>query len=199
MSLTEKFPGWMESLTTPEQYGLVGVSLLAALGLLFYLAPDLPRSWRESHQIRRAARRLGARVLRNVALPDGMGGEISIDFLVLARDAIVVIGVKRYDGLIFGSTRTDEWTQTLNSRSYRFPNPDQYLVRQIGAVRSLVPKIPVRGLHLFTDNAVFPWDKPANVLQVQDLRNSAGRRPRLKEIPAELRAAWTKLSRSVSR
>jgi hypothetical protein len=43
---------------------------------------------------------------------------------------------------------------------------------------------------------VFPRDKPSNVVQVKDLRNSV-RRPGLKDIPAELRTAWTQLIESV--
>jgi hypothetical protein len=110
-----------------------------------------------------------------------------------------VIGVKRYDGMIFGSAQTDEWTQILNSRSYKFPNPDTYLAEQVTAVRCLVPKIPVRGLHLFSDSTSFPWDKPPNVLQSRDLRSSGAPRPALKDIPEELRKAWLHVLQSVKR
>ena len=196
--MTDVFPTWIGNLTTVEQYWLAGLLVMAALLVLSYLFRAPLHSWRENRQITRAAKRLGAKMLRDVDLPDGLGGEISIDFLVLASDAILVIGVKRYDGLIFGSGQTDEWTQTLNSRSYKFPNPDTYLLRQIGAVRNILPKTQVRGLHLFSDNAEFPWDKPSNVLQVKDLRNSSARRPRLKDIPAELRTAWAQFTRSLN-
>jgi hypothetical protein len=182
----------MASLTASEQRRLTGVLLLVIVLILLYLFRDSLHYWRESRNINRVAKRLGARMLRDVRLPDGMGGEISIDFLVLAADAILVIGVKRYDGLIYGSTRIDEWTQSIRRRSYKFPNPDNHLLQQIGAVRLIVPKTPVRGLHLFSDSAVFPKDKPSNVLQAQDLRGSFPR-PRLKDIPAELQAAWTQL------
>jgi hypothetical protein len=124
-----------------------------------------------------------------------MGGEIIIDFLVLATDAILVIGVKRFDGYIFGSARTDDWTQTIHNRSYKFPNPDAYLQRQVSAVRTLIRKIPVRGVHLFADCAVFPRDKPLNVLQVRDVRGM--RSPALKDIPEELQTAWTELTRAL--
>ena len=190
--MTDMIPAWMASLTASEQRRLTGLLLLAIVLILLYLFRDSLRYWREGRRITRVAKRLGARVLRDVRLPDGMGGEISIDFLVLAADAILVIGVKRYDGLIYGSARIDEWTQSIRNRSYKFPNPDTYLQQQIGAVRMIVPKTPVRGLHLFSDSAVFPKDKPSNVLQARDLTGSA-RRPRLKDIPAELQAAWTQL------
>jgi hypothetical protein len=189
-------PACLESVTIDVQRWLIGLTILAVLLILLYLYRDPLRYWFEGRRISRAARRLGARVFRDVRLPDGMGGEISIDFLVLATDAILVVDVKRYDGLIFGSAQTDEWTQAINSRSYKFPNPDGDLERQISAVRIIVPKTPVRGLHLFGDNAVFPRDKPSNVLQAKDLCRST-RRPSLEDIPPELGAAWTQLTQSL--
>lgn len=190
--MTDMFPTWMESLSASEQHRVTWLLVLAITLILIYLFRRSFRYWYEEYRIIRAARKLGARTLRDVRLPDGMGGEISIDLLALADDAILVVGIKRYDGFIFGSAQTDEWTQTIRNRSYRFPNPDVYLQRQIGAVRILVPGIPVRGIHLFADCAIFPRDKPANVLHANDLRGV--RRPGLKHISPELQAAWTQLS-----
>ena len=196
--MTDLLPIWIKNLTPTEQYLAAGLLILMALlALLSFFRTPL-HYWRETRRITRAVKRMGARFRRDIDLPDGMGGEIRIDFLVLSPDALVVIGVKRYDGMIFGSAQTDEWTQTLNSRSYKFPNPDAYLAQQVTAVSAIVPKAPVRGQHLFTDAAVFPWDKPANVLLLNDLCNSKAHRPRLKDIPADLRTAWRhmrKLSR----
>jgi hypothetical protein len=197
--MTDVLPLWIQDLTPGEQRLLIGLLVLAALLTLSHLLRKPLHYWRETRQITRAAKRMGARVLRGITLPDGVGGEVRIDFLALSTDAILVIGVKRYDGMIFGSTQTDEWTQTLNSRSYKFPNPDRYLARQVAAVRCLVPKTPVRGLHLFTDSASFPWDKPPNVLQSRDLRSSGLRHPRLKDIPGDLRTAWTHIMQSIKR
>jgi hypothetical protein len=194
--MTDSFPIWMESLTASEQRRLTGLLILAVVSILLYLFRNSLRHWREGHQIARVAKRLGARMLRNADIPDGMGGRIGIDFLVLATDAILVIGVKRYDGLIYGSEGIDEWTQSVHRRSYKFPNPDTYLQQQTGAVRMIVPDIPVRGLHLFSDSAVFPKDKPSNVLQSKDLP-AGTRRPRLNDIPAELQLAWTQLSHAL--
>ena len=193
-TMTDMFLIWSESLTIGDQPWLRVLLVLTVLLILMYLFRNSLRYWWEGRQITREAKRLGARMLRDVNLPDGMGSEISIDFLVLSTDAIQVIGVKRYDGMIFGGARTDEWTQTISSRSYKFPNPDNYLLQQVGVVRSIVPDTPIRGMHLFTDNAIFPWDKPSNVLQVKDLRSNSCRRPKLKDIPVELRAAWTQIT-----
>jgi restriction system protein len=196
--MTDLLPIWIKNLTSIEQR-LVAVLLgIAVLLLLLHLIRTPLRDWQERRQIARTVKRLGARILRDISLQDGMGGEVRIDYLALRKDAILVIGVKRYDGMIFGSTKTDEWTQTINSRSYKFPNPDTYLARQISAIRNIIPKTPVRGLHLFTDSAVFPWDKPPNVRQLKDLHNSGSRRPTMKDIPAELRTAWSHIVQAIS-
>jgi hypothetical protein len=194
--MKEHLPDWIGGFITGDQQQLVGLLGLATLVVLAYLLRIPLRSWQEKRRIRRAVKRLGARVMRDVNLPDGMGGAINIDYLVLAADAIRVIGVKRYDGMIFGSANTDEWTQTLNSRSYRFPNPDIYLAQQLGAVRSIIAKVPVKGLHLFTDSAMFPWDKPDNVLQTRDLLRKDITSPSLKDIPADLNSAWLQLAKA---
>jgi len=197
--MKDLFPLWIKNLTSDEQYLLAALLVLAALLTLVYLLRKPLHYWRETRQITRAVKRISASFRQAVTLPDGMGAETRIDFLALSADAILVIGVKRYDGMIFGSPHTDEWTQTLNSRSYRFPNPDSYLAQQVTAVRCLAPKTPVRGLHLFSDGAIFPWDKPPNALQPKDLRSSDVRRPRLKDVPAELRTAWAHILQSRKR
>jgi hypothetical protein len=197
--MTDLLPIWIKNLTAAEQRLMVALLVLAILLMLWHLLRKPLADWQERRQITGTVKRLGARTLRDIALPDGMGGEIRIDYLALCSDSILVIAVKRYDGMIFGSTKTDEWTQTVNSRSYKFPNPDYYMARQISAIRNITPKILVRGLHLFTDSAVFPWDKPPNVLQLKDLRSSGRRRPLMQEIPAELRTAWTHIMQAINR
>jgi hypothetical protein len=195
--MTDLLPPWIQNLTTVEQRLLLVLLIVAVLFALSLLFRNSLRYWRETRQITRAVKQTGARYRRNITLPDGMGGETRIDYLVLSPKAITVIGVKRYDGMIFGSAKTDEWTQTLNSRSYKFANPDAYLALQVSAIRSIVPKTPVKGLHLFTDSAEFPWDKPSNVQQCKDLQGSGGGRPRMKDIPEELRRAWSVIMQSM--
>ena len=197
--ITDMLQIWIESLSIEDQPWLIGPLALAVLVIPVFLFRNALLHWWEGYQITWAVKRLGARMLRDIDLPDGMGGEIRIDFVVLSTDAILVISVKRYDGMIFGGAQTDEWTQTINNHSYKFPNPDLYLLQQVNVVRSIIPKSPIRGMHLFTNNAIFPWDKPYNVWQAKDLRSSSIRRPRLKDIPAELHATWTQFTRSLDK
>ncbi len=130
-----------EALTAALLGMVIGVPVL----LVVFRTPPL-RRWREERQFRSAMKRLGARVMRNVRLPDGMGGETVIDYLLLTTEAIRVVGVLRFPGLIFGGKRIDQWTQLINKRSYKFPNPDHYLQQQISAVRLIIPVAKVTGL-----------------------------------------------------
>jgi len=181
---------------TGGQYLLILLAAAAAVVLLVVFRTPL-RRWRQERQILRALKRMGARRVDNVHLPDGLGGEVVIDHLLLVRDAILVINVKRFEGLIFGGEHTDEWTQVINTRSYRFPNPDAYLQQQVNAVRAVVPKAEVRGAHLFTHGARFPKGRPPSVLLLAELEKRA-RRPRMKDIPGDLRSAWEQVIGAIS-
>ena len=180
-----------------EQYLLLLLSVIAGVAVVLAIFRKPLRQWRQERQIARAVKRMGGRVLRKVRLPDGLGGEVLIDNLLLAADAILVVDVKRYEGLIFGGEKTDEWTQVINTRSYRFPNPDAYLQLQVNAVRAVIPKVTVRGIHLFTHDARFPKGKPPGVLLLEELEHN-NRRPKMKDIPKELRAAWEQVVDTIS-
>ena len=168
------------------------LATVIVLPVLLFLFRTQLKNWRQAHNIRKIIRRLGVRSMKNIHLPDGMGGEVTIAHLLLGHDAILVIGVMRFEGLIFGSPHTDQWTQVLNRRSYKFVNPDHYLQRQINAVRVIAPGARVSGWHLFGHGSKFPKDKPDNVLQPGDVR-SLPKRPRRDDIPKQLRAAWEQL------
>ena len=168
------------------------LATVIVLPVLLFLFRTQLKNWRQAQNIRKVIRRLGVRSMKNIHLPDGTGGEVTIAHLLLGRDAILVIGVMRFEGLIFGSPHTDQWTQVLNRRSYKFVNPDHYLQRQINAVRLIAPGARVSGWHLFGHGSKFPKDKPDNVLQPGDVR-SLPKRPRRDDIPKQLRTAWEQL------
>jgi hypothetical protein len=164
--------------------------------VLLFLFRNQLKNWRQERNIRKAIRRLGVRSLENIHLPDGTGGEVTIEHLLLGRDAVLVVSVMRFEGLIFGSSHTDQWTQVINRRSYKFDNPDHYLQRQINAVRLIVPGARVSGWHLFGHGAKFPKDKPDRVLLLGDVR-SLPKRPRRGDIPKQLCSAWKQLEDGV--
>ena len=180
-----------------EQYLLILLAVIVGAAVVFAVFRKRLHHWRQERQIARVLKRMGVRMVGNVRLPDGLGGEVVIEKLLLATDAILVVDVKRFAGLIFGGEHTDVWTQVINTRSYRFPNPDAYLQLQVNAVRAVVPKAAVRGVHLFTHDARFPKGKPPSVLLLEELEHKA-RRPRMKDIPKPLRVAWEQVVDALS-
>ena len=184
-------PLLQELLNNDDLIAAVLATVIVVAVLLFLFRARL-KNWRQERLIRKVIRRLGMRSMKNVHLPDGTGGEVTIDHLLLGRDAIIVVGVMRFEGLIFGSPHTDQWTQVINRRSYKFDNPDHKLQDQINAVKLIAPGVEVSGWHLFGHGANFPKDKPDNVLQPADIK-SLPTRPRRGDIPKQLCTAWKQL------
>ena len=88
--------------------------------------------------------------LRDVLLPDGMGGQIQVEHLLLTGNGIVVIDVKAFEGTIFASDRMEEWTVIGRRGRFTFPNPQGTLYDRVAALRQLVRDVPVAGLVLFS-------------------------------------------------
>ena len=113
-----------------------------------------------------------ARVLRGVAIeseydvlvPNGMGGQIHIEHLLLTAHGVLIVDVKGYEGTIFGSDRMDEWTVMTRNRRFTFPNPQDTLYDRVAAIRRLVRDIPVTGLVLFSSGADFSKGRPKEVI-----------------------------------
>jgi hypothetical protein len=184
-------PLLQQLLNDNDLHTAVLATVIVVAVLLFMFRAQL-KNWRQERLIRKVIRRLGVRSMKNIHLPDGTGGEVTIDHLLLGRDAIIVVGVMRFEGLIFGSTHTDQWTQVINRRSYKFDNPDHKLQDQINSVKLIAPGVEVSGWHLFGHGAKFPKDKPDNVLQPGDIK-SLPTRPRRGDIPKQLHTAWKQL------
>jgi hypothetical protein len=189
------FSEFLHELTSNSEWQATLLVVLVALAGSLYLLKKQFRRWRSERKTRKIVQRLGARRIENIRLPDGTGGEVIIEYLLLAPHALVIVGIKRFDGLIFGARLTDQWTQVLGRRSYKFDNPDHYLQRQINAIAQIVPDAPVTGWHLFA-NAKFPKDKPESVLLVSDLKTMPSR-PRYGDIPKPLRTAWEQVLEAV--
>lgn len=145
---------------------------------------------RERRNIKRAIHRLGVKTLSDVKLPDGVDGEIFIDYLVLTPEDIKVISVKRYPGLIYGGEQLQDWTQVVNNRNHNFPNPLYEMKLKIMAVKAIVPNVPVNGLTLFCDDSRFPTNKPEGVLNVRDIVTKPDKKP----VPPDLLTSWGILS-----
>ena len=82
----------------------------------------------------RAAARCSTRLERiafeaahQVLVPDGMGGHIHVDHLLLTPRGFLVLDTRRVAGLIFGGDQMSEWTVMARGRRYTFDNPQPAL------------------------------------------------------------------------
>jgi len=151
---------------TSEELIWLGLSvfaivLAAALGLAF---------WRRRAQpLDRVLADAAVQRLRNVLVPDGMGGQIHVEHLLLTVRGVVVIDVKSFTGIIFASDRMTEWTVIDGGRRFTFPNPQGSLYDRVAAVRQLVRDVPVEGHVLFGAEADFSKGRPRDVLLPAEL------------------------------
>jgi hypothetical protein len=132
-----------------------GAAAIAGLVLLF--------RWNR-RRMRRNARnaavtRCGFEWLHNVLVPDGQGGSLHVDFLLLTPRGVVVIDLRDIEGNIFGGDQMTEWTVMHRERRYTFANPQPSLYDRIAAVRALCD-LPVEGRVVFSSRGQFPKGLP---------------------------------------
>lgn len=165
-------------------------TVAAVLGVVALVG--LRRWWRhgaEPRRIRRALRRVSGDLLRDVVIPDGVGGVLQIDWLLLTRGGAVVLDVKPYPGMLFGGEHIDQWTQVVRGGSYKFPNPLPANRTRVQAVREFIPGLPVAGRVVFTHEGRFPKGHPDGISPLERLAEDLGPWAGA-EVGAPYRAAW---------
>ena len=164
----------IETLIRSPYFGLLaGLSLLGlALAVIFVVA------WRRRTATRRAIARtmkaIAHEVLHDVLIPDGMGGQIHIDRLLLTTSGVLVLEVKDIFGSIFGSDQMEDWTVINGSQRFTIRNPQVALYDRVAAVKQLTPDIPVAGRIAFTPNGEFTKGLPRFVVTLTELTNEFG-------------------------
>jgi hypothetical protein len=142
--------------------------IAAGLGLVLLAAWVLWRR-RGGPEIAQALEAVAIQRLQNVLLPDGMGGHIHVEHLLLTGQGFVVIDAKSFAGTIFASERMAEWTVIGKQGRFTFPNPLGTLYDRVAALRLLVRDVPVAGHVLFSGGADFTKGRPRDVLSAAEL------------------------------
>lgn len=150
---------------------IVGGLSFAATLLVGFL---LWRWWKRRNRssISDALAAIAIKRLEDVLVPNGMGGEIHIEHLLLTKRGILVINVKRYEGVIFAGDRMDQWTAIATGGRSTFQNPLANLYDRVAAVRELVRDVEVAGFLVFPSQADFSKGRPADVMLPEDLLNT---------------------------
>lgn len=158
MSMPTPIPTWI--------YPAAGVLLLLALtgwGTYAY------RGYRSRKSIETAIASIAYEMLKNVLIPNGNGGQIHVNYLLLTQRGLLVADLLDLPGAIFGGDQMIEWTVIGKKRRFTFGNPQHALYDRVAAVRLLTGEVPVEGRVLFSVRAEFPKGKPRNVVRIDDL------------------------------
>jgi hypothetical protein len=131
-----------------------------------------------------------------VLVPDGMGGFIHIDHLLLTQRGVLVLDTRRVAGLIFGGDQMSDWTVMARGRRYTFDNPQPALYDRIAAVKAIVGDVPVEGRLLFSNVGKFTKGIPKWVMMLDgiEVEFPAAGADRSSPLYAQLEPGWNRLT-----
>jgi hypothetical protein len=172
----------------------VAVMLVALLAVAFAWAYRRWGRFRARKQIVRSFESVSAAVLRDVLIPDGSGGQLHIDFLLLTGRGLLVVDYRDVEGVVFGGEHMREWAVMNGSERSTFLNPLEALYDRIAAVKLLAGEAPVDGRIIFTSRSKFPKGRPPRVLRLDLLEGEYPPAVPGTTHPAErYRQAWDQL------
>src|SRR5271154_3739140 len=178
----------------PEWIGIGALLLLVVGGCWWGLRAYRRRGRRRALLAR--LERVAFEGVHQVLVPDGMGGFIHIDHLLLTPRGVLVLDTRRVAGLIFGGDQMSDWTVMGRGRRYTFDNPQPALYDRIAAVKALVGEVPVEGRLLFSNVGRFTKGIPKYVLMLDGIEvefSVVDRGLRSSPAFAKSAAAWKRL------
>ena len=94
--------------------------------------------------------------LHNVALPDGQGGSLHFDFLLLTARGCVILDMRNVVGHIFGGDQMNEWTVIAGARRSTFQNPQGALYDRVAAVKAVASRVISGGAAKYSEPNIVP-------------------------------------------
>jgi LmbE family N-acetylglucosaminyl deacetylase len=143
--------------------GVIAVGSISYFGFRFW-----QRRARRKALLQRLDR-ISYDAVHQVLVPDGMGGYIHIDHLLLTQRGVIVLDTRRVPGVIFGGDQMSGWTVMSRKHRYTFDNPQPALYDRVAAVKQLAGETPVEGRLLFSNVGKFTKGMPKWVLMLDDL------------------------------
>lgn len=186
----------------PEQWVFLGAAIL--LGVLIGVVVTLGWRWyvRRRERLRRKRRIEAVSVdhLRDVAVPDGSGGTLHIDYVLLTVRGVLLLDVREVVGNVFGSDPMIEWTVMHAGRRHTFANPQGPLYDRIAALKALVEDLPIEGRVMFGTGSSFPKGLPRMTIREDSLESEfpLGDRGQAEQIVATWMQDWQKLRATLS-
>ena len=168
------------------------LTVLTALGVRWWLRR------RRHGSVTDALAAVGVEAMHDILLPDGMGGEIHVEYLLLTGHGLVVLDVKHVRGTVFASDRMQEWTAINRDQRFAFLNPQAALYDRVAALRLIARGVPVSGHVLFCEGADFSKGRPRDVILPDELL-SRYRKPEkvdLERIMEAFQPYWERVRRT---
>ena len=184
-----------------EQWTLVAAVML---GILIGVAVTLLWRWygRRRERLRRKRRIEAVSIdhLRNVAVPDGSGGLLHIDYVLLTVRGVLLLDVRDVVGNVFGSDPMIEWTVMHTGRRQTFPNPQGPLYDRIAALKAIVGDLPIEGRVMFGSGSSFPKGLPRLTLREESLEAEfpLGDRTQAEQLIEVWKSDWQRLCETLS-
>ncbi len=147
--------------------------LFAALGLISVIAGGafwyLRRRFGAERKLKELLSRVGDDHLRDIVIPDGVGGEIQIDCLLRTAYGLIALDINTTQGAMFAGDRLETWSATHNGQRVTFDNPIPQLLARLDALQLLVGDVPLEGRILFVGEVEFPKGHPPQVATLESL------------------------------
>lgn len=153
------------------------------------------RTHKSSRQLARILKPYVRDEIKDFIIPDGIGGLLEIEHLVLLDQGILLIQTYPISGNLFGADFIDEWTQIIDGKSFKFPNPLQHIHTSSYALKVLAPTVPIFCRAVFTANSVFPKGKPEEVSVLSSLDNDLQALNNSPAITEKVRHSWERILR----
>jgi len=168
---------------------VAGLILIVGLFLQSVWIKEFIGEWKLNNLLKN----IGAKSLHNVSIADGMDEKIFIEHLILTPHHILLLGVKRFRGLIFAADKIDLWTQVIGNKSYKFENPLHQLENDAVVLNSKIENTKIVGKVLFINGSEFPKGKPDDVIAISDIKKWSKEYANA-EIPGTLVSDWDQLT-----
>lgn len=188
-------PEFLETLVaTPARIIALLVGAVIVVGTLV-AAWRVYRRRRAQARLEAAICAVGLESMRDLLVPDGMGGTLHVDFLLLTPRGLLVVDLWDVAGNIFGGDQMSAWTVMSGARRSTFLNPQGAMYDRVAAVKGCAGDVPVEGRMVFTRRGRFPKGLPRWTMAVESL---VAEFPALDEATAEAcraryREAWNAL------
>lgn len=160
MNSLEEVPRWAYPAA-----GIIALAGVAAWGALTW------RRYRMRQEMEAIIDSIAYDVLRDVLIPNGMEGQIHLQYLLLTERGLLIVDLLDRPGAIFSGDQMIEWTSIGKKRRYTFRNPQHVLYDRLAALKLLAGNTPVDGRVVFTKRSEFPKGKSTYVLRIDELPN----------------------------